>query len=150
MATDAIQRRLTVSRGIRLEYLTVGWNILEGAIAVLSGIISGSVALVGFGIDSAIESFSGAVLLWRLHAEKNGQKADLLDRRALKLVGTGFLLLAVYVAFDAISTLVTREQPRRSFIGIALSLLSLVVMPLLARAKRRTSSALNSPALHAG
>ena len=79
MATDAIQRRLTVSRGIRLEYLTVGRNILEGAIAVLSGIISGSVALVGFGIDSAIESFSGAVLLWRLHAEKNGQKADLLD-----------------------------------------------------------------------
>src|SRR6266480_1032367 len=68
--------------------------------------ISGSVALVGFGIDSAIESFSGAVLLWRLHAEKNGQKADLLDRKALKLVGTGFLLLAVYVAFDAISTLV--------------------------------------------
>ncbi len=149
MATDAIQRRLTVSRGIRLEYLTVGWNILEGAIAVLSGIISGSVALVGFGIDSAIESFSGAVLLWRLHAEKNGQKADLLDRKALKLVGTGFLLLAVYVTFDAISTLVTREQPRRSFIGIALSLLSLVVMPLLARAKRRTASELNSPALHA-
>ena len=121
MATDAIQRRLTVSRGIRLEYLTVGWNILEGAIAVLSGIISGSVALVGFGIDSAIESFSGAVLLWRLHAEKNGQKADLLDRRALKLVGTGFLLLLRSMWHSTPSARLSQENSRAAASLVLLS-----------------------------
>src|SRR5713226_7831694 len=104
MAMDIVQREQDVRRGIRLEYLTVGWNILEGAIAILSGTIAGSVALVGFGIDSAIESSSGAVLLWRLHAERNGENVESLEARALKLVGIGFFLLAAYVAFESIST----------------------------------------------
>jgi len=138
-----------VQRGIRLEYLTVGWNVLEGAIAIVAGSIAGSVALVGFGLDSAIESSSGAVLLWRLHAERNGENIERLEKTALKLVGIGFLLLAAYVAFDSISTLLLREASRRSVVGIALSLASLLVMPLLARAKRRTASDLNSAALHA-
>jgi divalent metal cation (Fe/Co/Zn/Cd) transporter len=149
MVTDAIQRRRTVKRGIRLEYLTVGWNVLEGAVAVLSGFLAGSVALIGFGLDSAIESGSGAALLWRLRAEQIGKDVESAEKRALKLVGAGFLLLAVYVTFEGIKTLVAREQPQRSFIGIALSVLSLIVMPLLARAKRRTASELDSPALHA-
>ena len=138
-----------MQRGIRLEYLTVGWNVLEGAIAIVAGSIAGSVALVGFGLDSAIESSSGAVLLWRLHAERNGENIERLEKTALKLVGIGFLLLAAYVAFDSISTLLLREATRRSVVGIALSLASLLVMPLLARAKRRTASDLNSAALHA-
>ncbi len=138
-----------MQRGIRLEYLTVGWNVLEGAIAIVAGSIAGSVALVGFGLDSAIESSSGAVLLWRLHAERNGENIERLEKTALKLVGIGFLLLAAYVAFDSISTLLLREASRRSVVGIALSLASLLVMPLLARAKRRTASDLNSAALHA-
>lgn len=146
---DTIQRERNVRRGIRLEYLTVGWNILEGAVAILSGTIAGSVALVGFGIDSAIESSSGAVLLWRLHGERNGQDIERLEQRALKLVGIGFFLLAIYVAFEAISALVSREASRPSVIGIALSVASLIVMPLLARAKRRSASELNSAALHA-
>ena len=149
MAMATMQRERDVRRGIHLEYLTVGWNILEGAIAIVSGTIAGSVALVGFGIDSAIESSSGAVLLWRLHAERNGQNVERLEQTALKLVGIGFFLLATYVAFDAISTLISRETAHRSVIGIALSLSSLVVMPLLAKAKRRTASELNSAALHA-
>jgi divalent metal cation (Fe/Co/Zn/Cd) transporter len=149
MAQDIIQREQDVRRGIRLEYLTVGWNILEGAIAILSGTIAGSVALVGFGIDSAIESSSGAVLLWRLHAERNGQNVERLEQKTLKLVGIGFFLLAIYIAFDAISTLISRETAHRSVIGIALSLASLIVMPLLAKAKRRTASELNSAALYA-
>lgn len=138
-----------MQRGIRLEYLTVGWNVLEGAIAIVAGSIAGSVALVGFGLDSAIESSSGAVLLWRLHAERNGENIERLEKTALKLVGIGFLLLAAYVAFDSISTLLLREASRRSVVGVALSLASLLVMPLLARAKRRTASDLNSAALHA-
>ncbi len=144
-----MQRERDLQRGIRLEYLTVGWNVLEGSIAIVAGSIAGSVALVGFGLDSAIESSSGAVLLWRLHAERNGENIERIERTALKLVGIGFLLLAAYVAFDSMSTLLSKEASRRSVVGIALSLASLVVMPLLARAKRRTASDLNSAALHA-
>ncbi|MCU1308744.1 MAG: integral rane protein [Acidobacteriaceae bacterium] len=149
MIADAIQRRQTVTRGMRLEYVTVGWNVFEGIVAVLSGLLAGSVALIGFGVDSAIESGSGAVLLWRLRAEQTGKNVESAEERALKLVGVSLLLLAAYVTFDAIKTLVTREQPQRSFIGIGLSVLSLIVMPVLARAKRRTASELNSAAMHA-
>ncbi len=149
MVAEAIQRRQTITRGIRLESVTVGWNVLEGIVAVLSGLLAGSVALIGFGVDSAIESCSGAVLLWRLHAEQTGKIVESAEERALKLVGISLLLLAAYVTFGAIKTLVTREQPQRSLIGIALSVLSLIVMPVLARAKRITASELKSAAMHA-
>jgi len=149
VATGPIQRTNIVSRGIRLEYITVGWNVVEGAVAVLAGLLAGSVALVGFGVDSAIESSSGAVLLWRLRAEQTGKNIERAEQTALKLVGASLLLLAAYVTFNAIKTLVTREQPQRSILGIVLSVLSLIVMPLLARAKRRTAAELNSAALHA-
>ena len=149
MAKGPIQRTNIVSRGIRLEYITVGWNVVEGAVAVLAGLLAGSVALVGFGVDSAIESSSGAVLLWRLRAERTGKNIERAEQTALKLVGASLLLLAAYVTFDAIKTLVTREQPQRSILGIVLSVLSLIVMPLLAKAKRRTAAELNSAALHA-
>jgi divalent metal cation (Fe/Co/Zn/Cd) transporter len=149
MATNAIQRRNTVSRGIRLEYATVGWNVLEGGVALFSGLSAGSVALIGFGVDSAIESASGGVLLWRLHAEQQGKNVERAEKKALRLVAVSLFLLAAYVMFDAIKALATREQPQRSFIGIALSVLSLMVMPLLARAKRRMASKLNSAALYA-
>src|SRR6267154_1541797 len=138
MAADTTRHQLAVNRGIVLEYLTIGWNILEG-----------SVALIGFGIDSGIESTSGGILLWRLQAERRGQNAEAVERRALKLVGLSFLLLAAYVAFDVCKTLLSRERPERSLIGILLSVLSLIVMPLLARAKRRAAAQLNSRALHA-
>lgn len=149
MGATGIERRQTVDRGIRLEYLTIGWNVMEGAVAILSGLAAGSVALMGFGVDSAIESCSGAVLLWRLRAEQRGKNVESAEERAVKLVGVSLLLLAAYVAFDAIKALVRSEQPQRSLIGIVLSLLSLIVMPLLARAKRRTASELNSAALRA-
>jgi len=150
VAKGPIQRTNIVSRGIRLEYITVGWNVVEGAVAVLAGLLAGSVALVGFGVDSAIESSSGAVLLWRLRAEQTGKNIERAEQTALKLVGASLLLLAAYVTFNAIKTLVTREQPQRSILGIVLSVLSLIVMPLLARAKRRTAAELNSAALLRG
>src|SRR5882672_8523965 len=149
MATETVTRQAAVSHGIALEYLTVGWNVVEGIVAILSGVLAGSVALIGFGIDSGIESASGGVLLWRLHSERRSQDALAAERTALKLVGGSFLLLAAYVAFDAAKTLLSREQPERSIVGIGLSVLSLIVMPLLARAKRRTAAQLNSRALHA-
>jgi divalent metal cation (Fe/Co/Zn/Cd) transporter len=149
IAMAPLQRERDVQRGIRLEYLTVGWNVLEGAVAIVAGLMAGSVALLGFGVDSAIESCSGAVLLWRLRAEQAGKNIERAEQTALRLVGISLLLLAAYVIFDAIKSLVTKEQPQRSVIGIALSVLSLIVMPLLAKAKRRTAAELNSPALHA-
>jgi divalent metal cation (Fe/Co/Zn/Cd) transporter len=149
MATDGVTRAQHVSRGILLEYLTIGWNVLECIIAVTAGWLAGSVALLGFGFDSAIESLSGGVLLWRLHAERGGQHVETLEKRSLILVGVSFLLLAAYVAFDSIKTLWTREHAQHSAVGIALAVVSLIIMPLLARAKRRTAGHLSSAALEA-
>ena len=137
-----------VRRGRLLEYLTVGWNSLEGLIAVGAGLAAGSIALVGFGFDSVIEVTSGLALLWRLHMDAP-ERRERAERTALKLVGWSFLLLAAYVAFDAVKSLARREPPEASYVGIALAALSLVVMPLLARAKRRVAAGINSRALQA-
>jgi divalent metal cation (Fe/Co/Zn/Cd) transporter len=141
-------RRELVRRGRHLEYLTIGWNSLEALIAVAAGLVAGSVALVGFGVDSVIEVSSGAALLWRLHLD-SPERRERAEQVALKLVGVSFLALAAYVAFDAVKSLVRREAPEASYTGIALAALSLVVMPLLARAKRRVAAGLSSRALHA-
>lgn len=145
-------RRATVRHALRLEYLTVGWNVAEGVIAVTAAIWAGSVALLGFGIDSFVESASGAILIWRLLAEKGGvapEAIERLDARAHKLVGASLFLLAAYIAADASTSLWTREAPRPSAIGIALTAVSLVVMQWLARAKRRAARRLGSRALEA-
>ena len=133
----------SIRNGRRLEYLTIGWNSLEAIIAVAAGAIAGSVALIGFGIDSIIEVSSGAILLWRL---VSGEHREQL---ALKLVGISFLALAAYVAFDAGKSLLLYESPGESYIGIVLAALSLIVMPLLARAKRKVAASLNSRAMQA-
>lgn len=132
---------LLVRRGKLLEYLTIAYNSLEGVIAVGAGIVAGSVALVGFGFDSAIEVFASLLLVWRLHA---GEKAE---KRALQWVGVSFLVLAAYVAFDAAKSLVARDAPDESIVGIALAALSVVVMPLLVHAKRNVARAINSRAM---
>ena len=137
-------RRRAVRRGRRLEYLTLGWNLLEAVVAVGAGVAAGSTALVGFGVDSLIESASGGALLWRL---RDGGEAR--ERAALRLVGVSFLVLAAYVAWEAAGALLRREPPEPSRVGIAVAALSLVVMPLLARAKRRVAAVLESRALHA-
>jgi divalent metal cation (Fe/Co/Zn/Cd) transporter len=128
-------------RGRNLEYLTIGWNSLEAVAAIGAGVLAGSIALVGFGFDSVIESLSGGVLLWRLFAGKHREKL------ALRLVGISFLILAAYVGFDAIKSLILREPPEASYIGIGIAALSLVVMPILARAKRKIAVSLSSRAL---
>ncbi len=135
-----------LQRGRWLEYLTIGWNLLEALFSVGAGLFAGSIALVGFGIDSLIESSSGTILLWRLREGEEGQQRE---QTALKLVGVSFLVLAGYVAFDAVRTLMLREGPETSYLGIAIALLSLIVMPLLARAKRRVADKLNSRAMRA-
>lgn len=137
-------RKADTKTGRHLEYFTLGWNMAEAAVAITAGIIAGSIALVGFGADSVIESLSGAILLWRLQSHDVDERRE---RLALRLVGACFLVLAAYVAFDAVYSLVVREQPDASFVGIALSVVSLIIMPLLARAKRRVAGRLDSAAL---
>lgn len=138
--------------GLRLEYFTVGWNVVEAGVAISAGIIAGSTALVAFGADSAIEVISAVALLWRLRkagphatAEEHGAA----ERRALYLVAVTFFLLAAYVAFESISALVAHEVPHRSTVGLVLSVLSLLIMPALAYAKQRTGRELGSKALQA-
>jgi divalent metal cation (Fe/Co/Zn/Cd) transporter len=150
--SHAIERPVLVTRALRLEYLTVAWNVVEGGIAVAAAIAAGSVALLGFGIDSFVESASGAVMIWRLLAERVQQDPALveqLDRRAHRLVAFSLFALAAWIVFDAGSALVTREVPRPSGVGIALTMISIVVMLWLGRAKRRAAAALESRALAA-
>ncbi len=139
-----IFRDAAVRQGRRLEYFTVGWNLIEAAVALGAGLFAGSIALIGFGVDSLIETSSGAVLLWRL---KEGEEGEKRERIALKLVGISLLALAAYVAIDAVKGLILQETPEKSLIGVALAAVSLVVMPLLAWAKRKVAVKLNSQAL---
>lgn len=129
-----------------LEYFTVGWNLVEAGVAVGAGWLAGSIALVGFGVDSLIECISGSILLWRLFSPVQDERRE---RIALKLVGISFLILAAYVAFDALKALLVYEPPDTSPVGIGLSIVSLIIMPLLARAKRRSAANLNSRAMQA-
>jgi divalent metal cation (Fe/Co/Zn/Cd) transporter len=133
-------------RGKILEYLTLGWNSVEAVVAIGSGVLAGSTALVGFGVDSVIESSSGAILLWRL---REGEAGEHREELALRLVGLSFLALAAWVGWDAVASLVQREPPDESMVGIVLATLSLIVMPLLARAKRKVARGLESRSLEA-
>lgn len=141
-----------LARALLLEYVTVGWNVVEGAVALAAALAAGSIVLIGFGMDSFVESASGAVLIWRLVAERKArdrQEVERLDRRAHKLVALTLFGLAAYVALDASLALWEREQPKPSFLGFGITTLSLGVMWWLARAKRRAASALGSRALEA-
>jgi divalent metal cation (Fe/Co/Zn/Cd) transporter len=132
--------------GRRLEYFTLGWNMTEAAVAIGAGLFAGSIALIGFGIDSLMESLSGGILLWRLQWTKTDESRE---RLAHRLVGISFFFLAVYVAFEAGKSLLRHEEPETSVVGIILSIVSLIVMPLLARAKRRVAAKIDSRALYA-
>ena len=149
MQPDYAIAHSAAARGRRLEYFTIAWNSAEAIAALIAGFLAGSIALVGFGLDSVIEISSGAVLLWRLGAEHDVQRRERAERRAQRLVGICFLALAAYVAFDSIKGLVLREAPQESLFGIGVAIASLLAMPLLARAKRQVARQLNSGAMHA-
>lgn len=145
--TSAEARAGLVRRGLRLGYFTVGYNSLEGIIAIGAGVLAGSVALVGFGADSMIEVTAGIAALWRLGRDVDPIRRKQAERVTLRIVGICFLALAVYVAWDSLKTLLLQEQPQESDIGIVLAAVSLVVMPVLARAKRKVAFAIQSGAL---
>jgi len=132
-----------------LEYFTIVWNTLEGLVAVVAGALAGSISLVGFGIDSFIEVTSGAVLLWRMSVDADVRERARNEQLSLRIVGGCFLGLAAYVAYESISDLVSRKAPEHSIPGIILACVSLVVMPLLSRAKKQVANELGSSAMHA-
>src|SRR6267142_1339175 len=138
----AISSTEFLRRGRRLEYFTIAWNSLEGLIGITAGALAGSISLIGFGVDSLIEVTSGGALLWRMRASADHQASERAERIALRIVGACFVALAVYVTYEAVATLLEKHTPERSIVGIVLAAVSLLVMPILARAKRKVSAAL--------
>ncbi|MGH9027710.1 MAG: cation transporter [Acidimicrobiia bacterium] len=135
-------------QGLRLEYLTIGWNVIEGIVAIAAGIAAGSIALVGFGFDSSIEVFAATVVVWHFRAEeRRGGVDETRERRALRLIAGTFFVLAAYVVAEAVRDLVTSTEPETSLVGIVVACLSLLVMPALALAKRRVGRQLGSATL---
>jgi Predicted Co/Zn/Cd cation transporters len=129
-------------RGLRLEYLTVAWNAVEAAVALAAGIVAGSIALVGFGLDSLVEIFAASVVIWQLRGVSEER-----EQRALRLIAVSFFALAAYVTIEAVRDLVIGAEPAESTVGIALAVASLAVMPSLALAKRRVGRRLDNPVL---
>ena len=149
MAELAVDRHVFAQRGKRLEYFTIAWNSIEGIVAVVAGILAGSISLVGFGVDSFIEVASGATLLWRMSVDADEHRRERIERLSLRVVGACFLALAAYVGYEALSNLISKTAPEHSLPGIILACVSLVVMPLLSRAKRRVGAHLKSAAMNA-
>ncbi len=142
-----VDRSAALRRSRWLNAATIGWNSVEGVVAVAAGVAAGSVSLIGFGFDSAIEVSAALILTWRLHQERRTGCMQDADRRATRLIAVSFGLLAVYVGFEAVRDLVSEARPEASLIGIVIAGLSLLVMPFLARAKRRLAPALGSTAV---
>jgi divalent metal cation (Fe/Co/Zn/Cd) transporter len=145
----ALDRQAVTRRGKQLEYFTIAWNSLEGLVALVAGTLAGSISLVGFGIDSFIEVTSGGVLLWRMSIDADVQKRERIEKVSLRIVGVCFLALAAYVGYESISDLAGRKAPEHSIPGIILACVSLIVMPLLSRAKKKVGNDLGSAAMHA-
>jgi divalent metal cation (Fe/Co/Zn/Cd) transporter len=146
----ALERRsLIAQHGRRLEFITITWNSLEGLLAVLAGVLAGSIALVGFGIDSFIEVISAAALLWRMSVDADEHNREHHERLALQVVGLCFIALALYIAVDSTKQLISQRAPERSLFGIAIAAAALIVMPILSRAKRHVASQLDSAAMKA-
>lgn len=145
MARDQYRRALV------LEYFTVGYNVLEGFFSLLAGYLAGSPALVGFGLDSVVESASGCVLIWRLtrHGRVSAEEEESVERLSVRLVGLSFFLLGGYVLFESAKKLYLHEQPDPSLFGIIIAASSLVIMPVLAYAKYLSAKKISSRSLAA-
>lgn len=148
MVTEA--RTAHLRRGLHLEAFTIAWNLVEAVVGFVAGIAAGSVALVGFALDSVVETSSGGILYWRLRAEVRGSHAsEDVERRAVRGVALAFFALSLYVGVRSINDLVAGSRPEMSLLGMALTAVSLIVMPILAARKREAAAALNSRALQA-
>ncbi|UCD09120.1 MAG: cation diffusion facilitator family transporter [Dehalococcoidales bacterium] len=138
-----------VTRGLYLEYINVTYNILEAIAAIIFGGLSNSIALIGFGLDSIVESLSGLVLIWRLrqHGKISPELEEKIERRATRFVAVTFFVLGAYIAYESIDKLISSEIPEPSLPGIIIAIVSLLVMPFMAWLKYKTGKQINSRAL---
>ncbi|OGD54469.1 hypothetical protein A3K80_08640 [Candidatus Bathyarchaeota archaeon RBG_13_38_9] len=134
-------------KALNLSYFTVGYNIIEGIVSILAASLSGSVALLGFGLDSFVESFSGLIIIWRFKKKRTPQEEEKVEKRAVRLVGYTFFILAFYVAFESIKKLYQFEAPNPSILGIIIATLSIIIMPILSHMKYQTGKSLKSRSL---
>lgn len=143
------ERDALVRRGLWLNYATIAYNVVEAILSIVAGLLAGSVALVGFGFDSAIEVTAAIAAQWRLRADLDPARRERIERITLRIIGWTFLALAAYVTYDSGKSLWLRQRPARTVLGIVILALSVVIMPVLARAKRRIARGLTSRALEA-
>jgi divalent metal cation (Fe/Co/Zn/Cd) transporter len=149
METLSGSRGAVVRRGVLLSYLTIGYNAAEAVIALVAGLVSGSVALTSFGADSVIEVTAGGAALWRLRADHDHAARERAEGTTHRIVGWCFLALALYVVLESAHSLWGRVRPDPSVVGLLLLAASVVVMPLLSRAKRRVAEEMGSASLKA-
>jgi divalent metal cation (Fe/Co/Zn/Cd) transporter len=143
------EREALVRKGLLLNYATLGYNVLEAIVAVVAGIMAGSIALLGFGLDSVVEVTASLAAQWRLRSDVHAERRARAERISRRIIGFSFLALAAYVAYEGVQTLWFREVPAPSALGLAILTLSVIVMPLLARKKRKIALELTSRALEA-
>ncbi len=136
-------------RALLLSYLSIGYNIIEFIASIIAGVLSNSIALIGFGLDSLVESLSAGIMIWRFkkHGTISEQEEERIEKRAEKLVGYSFLILAVYILYGSIDKLVGNEIPEPSLLGIIIAIASITIMPLLYYMKFNTGKAINSKSL---
>ena len=149
LSEPVVGRAALVQRGIRLSYATIAYNGFEAVVSLTAGVVAGSVALVGFGFDSVIEVTASGAAQWRLRSDMHHDQRERAELWTMRIVGACFLVLALYVLVDAAQTLWQQRAPERSPLGIGILALSVIVMPLLARSKKKVARALTSSALEA-
>ena len=147
IANPDVERKELVRRAKLLACLGLGWHAVEAAVAIAAGVVAGSVALIGFGADSVVESAAGVVVLWRFSGERHTSKDA--ERTAYRLIGASFYVIAAYVGVEAVRQLIAGSHPEVSWIGIGLAAVTLATMPLLAMAKTRVAGQLGSAATRA-
>ena len=146
----AEQRSGGLSEGLRLEYFSLAYNVLEAGVGLAAGLLAGSVALIGFGLDSVVESASATILVWRLRTEASGRRtSEEAESKAIRLVAVAFFALAAYVGVSAVVELMRGTHPEDSPLGTAIAVTSLIVMPVLARRKRIVAAKLGSRSMEA-
>jgi len=134
-------------KALNLSYFTVGYNVIEGIVSILAALLSNSIALFGFGLDSFVESFSGIIMMWRFKKKRLPKEEERIEKRAVRLVGCTFFILAFYVSFESIRKLYQFEAPNPSILGIIIATLSIIIMPILSHMKYQTGKLLKSRSL---
>ena len=136
-------------RALVLSYFTVGYNVLEGVVSIVAGSLAGSIALIGFGLDSFIESLSGGVMIWRFAGHKglSGEEEERIEKKAITLVGYTFFILGAYILYSSLEKLIFTVKPSPSLLGIIIAIVSIILMPVLFYLKYRTGKSMNTASL---